>query len=511
MSPNFDFDVPPLFRCADDQLEAGLLGHYDGISSWTLNAAADPSGGRQSFVSHHERAHHQLHAGAPWGTAMLATGLTDKGARVAVSQWEDLARTCLETHEAYATFAAVAMVPNGLDALTGNLRYLQHLRNAKTVAEVFNESVADAALHLVMHLLMSPQALINLTVDDLRRPEPIERLVRNHAPDRRFALLRRELGDDAFRRRLRGLTSSDDGSVLDVEAFAEVLTRAGIPTAAPDAVHEWTTAVLVALRQVHPSLISEDVGTTDRLTSLLEDQQRERVQMNHDRLELRTVVPAQDGSFPIPLFARTAAELGPHIWLAWLHPDLLRRQFVVRDDTLGDKSSLGLLACDRTHEEAHASWLPWPAVPPGMAAHLIRRSGQPLQPLLFTTWRTLETTPDETDFRGFEPGFILIDTDVLTFLTETVARRGQVTWSVVGASGDRTVDVLALEERSVKGVISLLVCSSPTSQLVSSWMRRHPETFRQDSSAFQLFRPQIWALTKHLLGTFWIFDMHGWK
>jgi hypothetical protein len=73
----------------------------------------------------------------------------------------------LETHEAYATFAAVAQVREGLDVLVGNLRYLEYLRWARAIAGVFDELVTDAALHLIMYLLMTPRALLNLGPDDL--------------------------------------------------------------------------------------------------------------------------------------------------------------------------------------------------------------------------------------------------------------------------------------------------------------------------------------------------------
>ncbi|MFG1995316.1 hypothetical protein ACGFJ7_35605 [Actinoplanes sp. NPDC048988] len=507
LSPGLE--VPPLFRCASDTPDAPLLGYHDGISSWTLNAAADPDGLRQAFVSHHERAHHQLHAGSAWGTAMLVTGLADENGQVAADLWQDLARACLETHEAYATFAAVAQVRDGLDVLVGNLRYLQYLRRAHVIADVFDNQVADAGLHLIMHLLMTPQALLDLGPDDLRRPGTVEQLIRDHAPDQRFAALRRQLADDALRDSLRELIPAED-AVMDIGAVCALLTGAGIDTPEPDAVSTWITGTIEVLRPMHPGLIAEPLGTSDRLTSLLDDQQRERVQMHHDVLPLRQIVPADDGSFPVAQFARTAPDLGAHLWLAWLHPGFLRRQFDTGDQALGEKSSLGLLACDRTHGDPHASRLTWPSVPPGPAAHSLRRSGHPVTPLLFSTWRSLDSTPDGVDFRGFEPAFVLIDGNVLAFLQKTVASDGQAKWSVVGTSGDRTIDVLAIEEQRVKGVISLLVCSSPTGKLVTNWMRQHPHTFQHDTGAFQPLRPQLWALTKHLLGTFWIFDLHGW-
>src|SRR5690349_8206151 len=139
MNPPPGLDLPPLFRCAGDTPDAPLLGYHDGISSWTLNAAADPAGVRQAFVSHHERAHHQLHSGSAWGTAMLVTGLADEHGQVAAVLWQDLARACVQTHEAYATYAAVAQVPDGLDVLAGNFRYLQYLRSARVIASVFDD------------------------------------------------------------------------------------------------------------------------------------------------------------------------------------------------------------------------------------------------------------------------------------------------------------------------------------------------------------------------------------
>lgn len=509
MNGTYSHRLPPLFQCAGDAPDRPLLGFHDGISSWTLNAAADPEGIRQTFVSHHERAHHQLHAGSAWGTAMLVTGLTDEEGTVAAGLWLDLAQACIETHEAYATFAAVAQVSNGLDLLLGNYRYLQYMRGAQAIADVFDERVADAGLHLAMHLLMCPRALVGLEPDELRRPDIVKQLIDDHAPDKRFALLRARLAGGAVRHELRELLS-DVETVVDVSAVAAVLSRAGVDTPGPDAVNAWISGIVDSLRSAHPSLVTESMGTGDRLTALLDDQQRERVQMHHDVLPLRRIVPEGDGSFPTSLFARTAPDLGAHVWLTWLHPGFLQRQFDAGGQALGDECSLGLLACDRTHGDPHASWLDWPSVPPGPAALSIRRSGKPIKPLLFTTWRSLDNSPDDTDFRGFEPAFVLIDVNLLAFLQETVNRGGHAKWSIVATSGDRTVDVLALEEQSVSGVISLLVCSSPTGRLVTNWMGQHPDTFAHDTSTFEALRPELWALTKHLLGTFWIFELHSW-
>ena len=197
--------------------------------------------------------------------------------------------------------------------------------------------------------------------------------------------------------------------------------------------------------------------------------------MHGQPLPLDLVRPDDAGRFPVDRFARLSADLGAHVWLTWLHPGFLRRQFRTRPEVdLGGQCTLGLLSCDRTHGAAHASWMPWPTVPPGMAALMIRGSNQPVEPLLFTTLRTLDATTDEADFRGFEPAFVLVDSDLLAFLTQTVDRGGQAHWSIVGASGDRTIDLLGLEEQSATGVIYVLVCSAPTAQLVARWMELAP-------------------------------------
>jgi hypothetical protein len=252
--------------------------------------------------------------------------------------------------------------------------------------------------------------------------------------------------------------------------------------------------------------VIESKSGLDRLSDLIDDQQREKVQLHPQALPLRIVAPDSDGRFEVREFARTAVGIGKHVWLAWLHPGVLRRQFVVAGQP-AQSCMLGLLSCDRTHGEPHASWLPFPDVPPGIAARSF--SGSDVEPLLFTTLRSMEASSDSDDFRGFEPVFVLLDSDVLRFLRRS-EEGGTMFWSVVGSTGDRTVDVLLFEREALPGVIYMYVCTASTGHLCAAWMRSRPETFKQNRLRFESFTQRAWALVEHIIGAFFIVDLHGW-
>lgn len=121
-----------VFRCATDPVGHGVVGYHDGVDSWTLDLASGMGGSFQSFVSLHERSHQALHETTAWGTAMtildwspLRTSLT-----VPVAWGSGAGRGCRETHEQFATLAAVESSTEGLNHLAGNYAYLQYYRSA---------------------------------------------------------------------------------------------------------------------------------------------------------------------------------------------------------------------------------------------------------------------------------------------------------------------------------------------------------------------------------------------
>jgi hypothetical protein len=132
-------------------------------------------------------------------------------------------------------------------------------------------------------------------------------------------------------------------------------------------------------------------------------------------------------------------------------------------------------------------------------------------PLLFTTLRTLDSTPDEVDFRGFEPAFVLIDSDLLAFLQRSAEDDEPLIWSVVGSTGSRTIDVLVFERAAAPGVLYLYVCSAPTGRLTAAWLSANEGRCTHSDRHFEDLQSRIWALVEHLVGTLWMFDLHGFK
>jgi hypothetical protein len=84
-------------------------------------------------------------------------------------------------------------------------------------------------------------------------------------------------------------------------------------------------------------------------------------------------------------------------------------------------------------------------------------------------------------------------------------------WTVVGSTGARTVDVLAFERRAASGVVYVLVCTAPTGHLAAAWLGARPGSCVRDDASFEAHRAALWALIEHLVGTFWILDLHGWQ
>lgn len=87
--------------------------------------------------------------------------------------------------------------------------------------------------------------------------------------------------------------------------------------------------------------------------------------------------------------ARTHEELGPHVVLAWLHPEVLRKQSVGVPDAWA-APRLGLLACDRRIDPSLLLWVDFDDAPPSVVAASIRKT--PFAPLLMTTLYTLQAS-----------------------------------------------------------------------------------------------------------------------
>ena len=495
-----------VLRCqTPDALGHALLGYHDGLDSWTVNVAHDPGGTHQAFVSHHEAAHHRLHAGTPWGVAVLAAGVPNRSRIVTAERWVELVSGCRIMHEVYATWSAHERTPNADELLAGNLLYTAYLRDARYLAAAISTSapVASRGVDLLARLVMAPAALRGAGVAAIRSGSAA--LAGDRTPDRRLEWLIDHIDGSGLQRALQCALDVPATATLELdEVFAE-LARIGLESMTFAEQASWVEDIVTELELEHPGRYAvSTVRVTGDLTEWLDEQQRERIQMHDAPLPLHGLAADADGHFDAAAFARTAAGVGKHVWLAWLAPGVLRRQFTGDPVAAGGAPTLGLLSCDRVHGPPRASWFAFFDVPPGLAARAVA-SGD-TTPLLFTTLRTLDATGDEVDFRGFAPAFVLIDSDLVGFLQRSL-RDGALAWSVITSSGSRTVDVLIFEQREIPGIYYLHVCSAPTGRLTAAWLRSHDQT--SDSPHFEAVRPLAWALIEHLLGTFWMFDLHG--
>ena len=498
------------FACqTEDGLGHALLGYHDGIDVWTVDISADPGGRQQYFVSRHESAHHRLHSATPWGLAALACGVPDRNGYVARDSWVAIVDACRRCHEIYATYAAWRAVPDADEILRGNFRYLSYLRDGLFMADSLGRlsEEGDVAVELLLRMAMAPQALALLDLKGLQ--SSVMQLPLEARPDFRLDRILVAIEDDeGFVTTLRDALRVENDESLDLGLIRAELTRIGAPTLEPHEESEWTESIVAELDEVHPGrYVIESKFGTDRLSELFDDQQRERVQLHPHPLPLRTVMPDANGRFDVKEFARIASGIGKHVWLTWLHSGVLIRQFEPAE-VPADKCMLGLLSCDRTHGEPHASWFPFPDVPPGIAARSF--VGSDVEPLLFTTLRSIEAAAESDDFRGFEPAFVLLDSDVLGFLRRS-EEGGSMVWSVIGSTGDRTVDILLLEQVAIPQVVYMYVCTAPTGHMCARWMRSRSEAFVHDPRHFEQFAAHAWALVEHVLGAFFLIDLHGWR
>lgn len=499
----------PVLACAADaRLGHVLLGYHDGIDSWTVNVAADEAGAQQTFVSFHEAAHHRLHSATPWGLAVLAAGVPGPDGVIATARWLELLSACRRAHEIYATWAAAERSESDM-FFAKNLLYAGYLRDARCLAEAISAQplLAGRGFDLLVRLVMAPAVLGELDLARLRSSRLA--LERDQMPDQRLAILEGGLEGSALQLALRDALEAPLSSPLELDAVLAALDAMGLETMTFAEQAEWTERIVAELSLEHPGrylVVAE--GSGNQLTDALDDQQRERIQMHNEPLPLRVVQPDEDGRFPVEDFARSAEGIGKHVWLSWLHPGFLRRQFVTLEST-SDEPLLGLLSCDRVHGAPHASWFAFPAVPPGLAARAV--ASRDVVPLLFTTLRTLDSTPDDVDFRGFEPAFVLIDSDLLAFLQRSIEDDEPLIWSVVGSTGGRTIDILVFERAAAPGVLYLYLCSAPTGRLTAAWLLSREGSCVRNDHRFDGLQSRIWALVEHLIGTLWMFDLYGFQ
>lgn len=263
----------------------------------------------------------------------------------------------------------------------------------------------------------------------------------------------------------------------------------------------WERAGVENRRRV---LLDDATAPVDQLTALVDTHQRERLRMHAQPLELRV---AELTTSKLSDFARRGEAGQPFVVLSWLHTGFLRRHFTGADwqGVTHDALTCCLLSVDRRGEPGHAMMLPIPDSPAEASAVLTAN----LETVRFTTLRTMAVTGSLVDFRGWDPAFVLVDSDVLAFLQRTMSDAGGVVWTVIDIAVDRHVDVLMVRRNASPGQVFLIACSRPTGRMIGAWMNERVE-FTQEAAAFGDVRAQAFDLLQILVGTLWTFDLHGW-
>lgn len=505
------------FRCEGDQLGHAAVGFHDGVDSWTLALEGGQTPDVQAFVALHERAHHRLHSVTPWGLAMLLTGLPGPHGSPAEEAWTDLVRRCRTVHEQYATWVAVNQARDGLEYLRGNLAYLSHYGRSRQLTEMVGDpEQPHVAVEILSLAVMAPADLTRLDLADVRARGAMT----VPGPDQLLKHIVAGLtGDMPSRRVLRDVLAQtpDDGLATSSDPYwdeiCRVLEQLGVESTTAAQQRAWSRSMVGELDAMWERagvenrrrvLLEDATAPVDQLTALVDTHQRERLRMHVQPLELRV---AELATSKLSDFARRGEAGQPFVVLSWLHTGFLRRHFAGADwqGVTHDALTCCLLSMDRRGEPGHAMMLPIPDSPAEASAVLTAN----LETVRFTTLRTMAVTASLVDFRGWDPAFVLVDSDVLAFLQRTMSDAGGVVWTAIDVAVDRHVDVLLVRRNASPGQVFLIACSRPTGRMIGAWMNERVE-FTQEAAAFGDVRAQAFDLLQILVSTLWTFDLHGW-
>lgn len=498
-----------VFRCATDPVGHGVVGYHDGVDSWTLDLASGMGGSFQSFVSLHERSHQALHETTAWGTAMTILGLVpvadqpDRASRF----WEWMGRGCRETHEQFATLAAVESSTEGLNHLAGNYAYLQYYRSAVGLLAPLTHDVPwVAAADLMYRLVMSPAWLLELDLSALLDCDHYTSP--GTTPDEALTDLRHALSDETT---VTGLLSAMAGQPTYGErwdAAALALRPHGIRLHDWAAYEAWVPAIILEYNKRRGrAVVLVDSTTGDPTLSRIEAMQRERLTLHAGPLALTWAKAQNPGPSLSPAqIARTHEELGPHVVLAWLHPEVLRKQSVGVPDAWA-APRLGLLACDRRIDPSLLLWVDFDDAPPSVVAASIRKT--PFAPLLMTTLYTLQASDGSIDFRGWAPVFVSVDTPIVEFLESALSREEVLSYWVLGTGGSRYLNHVVVQFNDDSALNFVYTCSVMTSRAVDDWLTGKEGVTRRSAEEFT-HRAGLAAFIEHLVGSFWLLELGRW-
>lgn len=153
----------------------------------------------------------------------------------------------------------------------------------------------------------------------------------------------------------------------------------------------WVPAIILEYNKRRGrAVVLVDSTTGDPTLSRIEAMQRERLTLHAGPLALTWAKAQNPGAITVTgADCAHARRVGPHVVLAWLHPEVLRKQSVGVPDAWA-APRLGLLACDRRIDPFLPLWAHPDDAPPSVVAASIRKT--PFAPLLMTTLYTLQAS-----------------------------------------------------------------------------------------------------------------------
>lgn len=484
-----------MFRCESEGYEAVVYGAFDGVTTWTNNAYINLGPLHQEVVSAHEERHLRLQKGTPWGALLMLLEFSGERQRLAV-----LADACRRTHEAYATYLSVAHVVDGMSTIEDNPLYLDYWRAGATLAGAIGDGPATlATLEYLFHLMMSPAALADVTLDG-----DAGALV-GHGPDERLTSITALLAGDV---RLAGAIVSvvaDEASVDDTQdRIAALLDAHGLPTLSTS---EQLAHATRLMDEFNATSLTHRITVTDRsrataLTDQLDYQQHEVLHVHREPVHLDIgPPPTDDDQAPHPLtgFVTDDPQLGAHVWGVLLSSAVLAHQFSI--DGPREDRYWGLLAIDRREAPPRARL--WPLDdPPAVVTETFARAE--IASVLMTTMSTLSNPTARIPFSAGAPVFVLVDLPALPFLRGLQHEPTAVRWAHAEVTGDIGLHMIVLSLDGPDPLHFVMVRSAHTVRSTGEWLHRN-ESFRNDPELGQQLHAHLVALARHLIGTFWAF------
>ena len=486
-----------MFSCESDGYEAVVFGAFDGVTSWTNNAYINLGPVHQEVVGAHEERHLRLQKGTPWGALLMLLSLAGAEERLM-----PLVEGCRRTHEAYATYLSTAHVADALATLEGNPLYIDYWRDAAALAAVFApDEPVTAILEYLFHLVMSPAALADVTLDG------DDATLLAHTPDVRLTTLTELLrSDPALVASIATTVTASDNVATAQDTLARTLTAQGLPTLSTDDQLAHATRLMnefnASSRFYHVSVADRSRATS--LSDQLDHQQHEILAVRRQPVPLEIGPPPTGEGAPHPLtgFVMDDERLGPHVWGVVLSSAVLQRQFILAEPLEGIRY-WGLLAIDRRPEAPFARLWPLPDTP-ATATEKFASAG--IETVLMTTMSTLTDSYARTPFAPRTPVFVLVDVPHLPFLRGLEAEVQPTRWVHAHSMGDLVLHLVILSLDGPDPLHFVLVRSAHTVRATTEWLRRNSKSFRHDPTLGSEIDSHLNALAQHLAGTFWAFD-----